>query len=82
MKETAAAQARHAPETITKRRIGKVDMLYYPHALKRRGLFETMEHYMKKRYLWKQSWKDSLVEQYQAALNGAVSTTEKSFRGR
>jgi len=40
-----------------------------------------MEHYMKKRSLWKQSWKDQLVTDYHAALAAAVSFTER-FRGR
>ena len=32
-----------------------------------------MEHYMKKRKLWKQAWKDNLVADYQVALSEAVS---------
>ena len=37
-----------------------------------------MEHYMKKRNLWKQAWKDDLVEEYRAALAEAVAFAEKS----
>ena len=32
-----------------------------------------MEHYMKKRSLWKQAWKDGLVEDYRTALRAAVA---------
>lgn len=39
-----------------------------------------MEHYMKKRSLWKQSWKDRLVDDYSAALEKAVSVAEASAR--
>jgi len=39
-----------------------------------------MEHYMKKRSLWKQSWKDNLVEEYRAALANAVAFAEESSR--
>ena len=35
-----------------------------------------MEHYMKKRKLWHQAWKDGLVNEYQAALDTAVSSLE------
>ncbi len=41
-----------------------------------------MEHYMKKRSLWKQSWKDSLVAKYRAALAEAVAFAEKSAHSR
>ncbi len=34
-----------------------------------------MEHYIKKRKLWKQAWKENLVEEYQAALTQAVRST-------
>lgn len=33
-----------------------------------------MEHYMKKRKLWQQAWKDRVVNEYQAALATAVSS--------
>ena len=41
-----------------------------------------MEHYMKKRTLWKQSWKDNLVREYAAALADAVKFAEQSSRSR
>ena len=41
-----------------------------------------MEHYMKKRSLWKQSWKDNLVEEYHAALAKAVAFAEESSHSR
>ena len=41
-----------------------------------------MEHYMKKRSLWKQAWKDSLVEDYRSALTRAVALAEGPLRSR
>jgi TPP-dependent pyruvate/acetoin dehydrogenase alpha subunit len=41
-----------------------------------------MEHYMKKRNLWKQSWKDKLVTEYRAALVQAVAFAEASSHSR
>lgn len=41
-----------------------------------------MEHYMKKRSLWKQSWKDQLVAEYQATLAEAVAFAEESSHSR
>jgi TPP-dependent pyruvate/acetoin dehydrogenase alpha subunit len=41
-----------------------------------------MEHYMQKRNLWKQSWKDKLAAEYRAALSDAVAFAEKSARSR
>ena len=37
-----------------------------------------MAHYMKKRSLWKQAWKDNLVAEYRAALVEAVAFAEES----
>lgn len=39
-----------------------------------------MEHYMKKRNLWKQDWKDEIAEGYRAALKRAVAVAGKSWR--
>ena len=36
-----------------------------------------MEHYMKKRSLWKQSWKDQLVTECRSALKRAVTAAQK-----
>jgi hypothetical protein len=41
-----------------------------------------MEHYMQKRNLWKQSWKDKLAAEYRAALGDAVAFAEKSAHSR
>jgi pyruvate dehydrogenase E1 component alpha subunit len=41
-----------------------------------------MEHYMKKRNLWKQAWKNNLVAEYRAALARAVKLAEESSRSR
>jgi len=41
-----------------------------------------MEHYMKKRSLWKQAWKDNLVAEYRAALVEAVAFAEESSPSR
>ncbi len=41
-----------------------------------------MEHYMKKRDLWNQSWKDNLVAEYRAALAEAVAFAQESNRSR
>ncbi len=41
-----------------------------------------MEHYMKKRGLWKQAWKDKLVAEYRAALAEAVAFAEGSSHPR
>ena len=38
---------------------------------------QHMEHYMKKRSLWKQDWKDELVTQYRMALKRAVAAGQK-----
>src|SRR5208337_5191819 len=42
-------------------------------ARKERDPLHHMEHYMKKRSLWKQAWKDNLVAEYRAALAEAVA---------
>lgn len=39
-----------------------------------------MEHYMKKRGLWKQAWKERLAGDYRAALAKAVTSAETSSR--
>ncbi len=41
-----------------------------------------MEHYMKKRNLWKQAWSDTLVANYQAALANAVESVGRLPRSR
>jgi len=51
-------------------------------ARKERDPLHHMEHYMKKRRLWKQAWKDNLVEEYQAALAEAVAFAEESSHSR
>jgi len=40
-----------------------------------------MEHYMKKRNLWQQAWKDRLTAEYKAALTDAVEFSGKSAQG-
>ena len=35
---------------------------------------QRMEHYMKKRKLWQQAWKDELANEYQSALAAAVNS--------
>ena len=35
-----------------------------------------MEHYMKKRKLWRQGWKDRLVDEYRSALAAAIQTAK------
>ena len=37
-----------------------------------------MEHYMKKRKLWRQAWKENLVEEYRAALIDAAGPAERA----
>jgi TPP-dependent pyruvate/acetoin dehydrogenase alpha subunit len=37
-----------------------------------------MEHYMKKRGLWKQAWRDNLAAEYRASLAEALAFAEKS----
>jgi len=41
-----------------------------------------MEHYMTKRNLWKQSWRDKLAAEYRSALAEAVAFAEESTRSR
>ena len=41
-------------------------------ALREHDPLHHMEHYMKKRKLWKQSWQDSIAEDYRAAVAKAV----------
>jgi pyruvate dehydrogenase E1 component alpha subunit len=36
-----------------------------------------MEHYMKKRGLWQQDWKDALAESYRAAIGSVVKSARK-----
>lgn len=38
-----------------------------------------MEHYMKKRKLWKQAWKENLVDEYRAALIDATALAEAAM---
>ena len=52
------------------------------HAWKTHDPLHHMEHYMKKRSLWQQTRKDTLVEQYQAELAKAVAFAEESSRRR
>ena len=49
---------------------------------KARDPLHHMEHYMKKRSLWVQTWKDKLVEEYRAALAEAVAFAEPSAQSR
>ena len=51
-------------------------------ARKKHDPLHHMEHYMRKRNLWKQAWKDSLVESYRAALIEAISFAEELHRSR
>ncbi len=39
-----------------------------------------MEHYMKKRSLWKQAWNDELTQKYRALLKRAVAQAQSSSR--
>jgi TPP-dependent pyruvate/acetoin dehydrogenase alpha subunit len=41
-----------------------------------------MEHYMKKRNLWRQAWKENLVEEYRAALIDATALAEAAMHKR
>jgi TPP-dependent pyruvate/acetoin dehydrogenase alpha subunit len=41
-----------------------------------------MEHYMKKRSLWKQSWKDQLAGEYRVALADAATAADALCSGR
>ncbi len=41
-----------------------------------------MEHYMKGRKLWKQAWKENLVDEYRAALIDAVAVAEAAMHKR
>lgn len=43
MKVSAVPQRHHTLEKEQSANLAKVDLLYYPHALKRRGLFENVE---------------------------------------
>ncbi len=49
-------------------------------ARKEHDPLHRMEHYMKKRSLWKQGWKDTLVEGYGAAFIEAVAFAEQLHR--
>lgn len=52
------------------------------HARRQHDPLHHMEHYMKKRSLWQQGWKDALVEDYRSALTSAVALAEGSLRSR
>jgi hypothetical protein len=41
-----------------------------------------MEHYMKKRKLWQQKWKDAVMEEYKSALSAAVSSLDQTSKLR
>jgi pyruvate dehydrogenase E1 component alpha subunit len=41
-----------------------------------------MEHYMKKRRLWQQEWKEGLVAEYQSALIAAIRSLESTGKSR
>ena len=43
---------------------------------------QRMEHYMKKRKLWQQAWKDRLGNQYQGALAAAVNSLQQVSKSR
>ena len=43
---------------------------------------QHMEHYMKKRKLWQQAWKDRLVNEYQGALAAAVNSLQQVSKSR
>ena len=43
---------------------------------------QRMEHYMKKRKLWQQAWKDRLVNEYQGALAVAVNSLQQVSKSR
>ena len=51
-----------------------------PKARKEHDPLHHMEHYMKKRNLWNQSWKDNLVAEYRSALAEALKFAEESQR--
>jgi TPP-dependent pyruvate/acetoin dehydrogenase alpha subunit len=51
-------------------------------ARKEHDPLQHMEHYMRKRSLWKQAWKDDLVTEYRAALAEAVAFAEESSHSR
>ena len=57
----------------------KPKLLY---ARRQRDPLHHMEHYMKKRKLWQQAWKDTLVHKYQAALATAASSLEPIAKSR
>jgi pyruvate dehydrogenase E1 component alpha subunit len=41
-----------------------------------------MEHYMKKRKLWQQKWKDAVAEEYKSALSAAVGSLDQTSKLR
>jgi TPP-dependent pyruvate/acetoin dehydrogenase alpha subunit len=43
---------------------------------------QHMEHYMKKRKLWQQAWKDRLVDEYRSALADAVRSLNVRTKSR
>lgn len=43
---------------------------------------QHMEHYMKKRKLWQQTWKDVLVDEYRSALTTAIRSLEPAAKSR
>jgi pyruvate dehydrogenase E1 component alpha subunit len=53
-----------------------------PHKRWQNDPLHHMEHYMKKRKLWQQAWKDQLVDEYRSALAAAVNSLQRSPKGR
>jgi len=51
-----------------------------PKSLREHDPLHHMEHYMKKRNLWKQAWKDGLADEYQLALKQAVAAAHRPLR--
>ncbi len=45
-----------------------------PKATREHDPLQQMEHYMKKRNLWKPSWKENLVAEYRSALDSAINS--------
>ena len=43
---------------------------------------QHMEHYMRKRNLWKQLWKDEMVQGYRTAINEAIRSVETNSPSR
>jgi hypothetical protein len=76
----AALQPYHTCETTQLSNLGKVNLLYSPHALEKRGLFETVENVMAKRPTLEHV--NASLKRWRSRLTRAVRMVDKLEKQR